>query len=103
MQILLIGCGDIRNLLCSLSSRPPAHVNSMQVHLNDINAMVLARSALLLHICAGIDPSCAEDIGFLWDVWYNTVWSKETFSRFSSSVTLLLENLESRQVTNWSH
>ena len=96
--MLFIGCGDIRNILASLSTRPPPHVTRMQLHLNDMNAAVLARSALMLHmVCTGlIDAARPGDMQFLWDVWYNTVWSEATQDRFRGAVQSLLESLENR-------
>lgn len=97
-QVLLIGCGDIRNILASLSARPPPHVTRMQLHLNDMNVAVLARSALMLHlVCTGlVDAARPGDVQFLWDVWYNTVWSAATHDRFRGAVQSLLDSLESR-------
>ena len=96
--MLFIGCGDIRNILASLSTRPPPHVTRMQLHLNDMNAAVLARSTLMLHmVCTGlVDAARPGDMQFLWDVWYNTVWSEATQDRFRGAVQSLLESLENR-------
>jgi hypothetical protein len=92
-QVLLLGCGDIRNGLVSApallqlqTAKPPRISNNPQqqqqqqpqieIHLNDISDVILARDVVLLCITQSINPSCDDDMQFLWGVWFNAVLSQ---------------------------
>jgi hypothetical protein len=78
LQVLLLGCGDVRNALTTAAALHKAGASSScEVHLNDISDAVLARNALLLAAAANIDPQKAADVQFLWAVWFNATLSAE--------------------------
>ena len=82
--MLLLGCGDPRNLLASVgasSQQGPCALSRLHVVLNDVAPGVLARSALLLLMAAELDPDSNSDMDLLWDVWYNAEWLPDTCAR----------------------
>jgi hypothetical protein len=56
---------------------------------------VLARNILILKIISGRDfnPELDEDLGFLWDVWYNMDWPEKTRKRFLSCLQELIDGM----------
>lgn len=81
-SLLLIGCGDPRNLLASIGASSGRHaLCQLRVALNDISSGVLARSALLLLMASELDPGSDADMDLLWDVWYNAQWLPDTCAR----------------------
>jgi Domain of unknown function (DUF4470) len=87
-QVLLLGCGDIRNLLWT-GNGATAHIH---FHLNDYNAGVLARNLLLLHILEHMELDKRDDLHYLWNVWYNVFWDTATKERFIKDVQAILES-----------
>jgi hypothetical protein len=91
-QVLLLGCGDIRNALVSapalrqLQNAKPSSSSGkakkqqqqqqIEIHLNDLSDVILARDVVLLCITASITPSCDDDLQYLWGVWFNAVLSQ---------------------------
>lgn len=71
---LLLGCGDIRNMLETCRASP--HAKHLAFALNDLNPSIIARNGLLLAACKETDPFSPKDIDFLWSVWYNLELSK---------------------------
>ena len=96
-EFLLLGCGDIRNVLftvaevAKLKSRP----NSLNFHLNDVDDLMLARDAVLFQIVNTIDSKDDEDIEFLWSVWYNAHLTKSQDERLRFILKDFLENPQS--------
>ena len=73
-QFLLLGCGDIRNILQTVHEvnrgvKPLP--KTLTFHLNDIDDVLLARNVVLIQIVNTIDPNNAGDVKFLWNIWYN--------------------------------
>lgn len=76
--MLLLGCGDIRNALTTAAALVNAGARcSCQLHLNDVSDAVLARDALLLAAAAEMDPEKADDVNFLWSLWFCAQLSAE--------------------------
>lgn len=48
IQVLLLGCGDVRNTLRTIANFPTGH--ALELHLNDYNDAVLARAVLLMNV-----------------------------------------------------
>lgn len=90
LQVLFLGCGDIRNALQATS----VNTKKLHIHLNDINPSVMARNVLILKIISadGFDIEKKEDISFLWDIWYNAEWPETTHKRFKLILQELLQN-----------
>jgi hypothetical protein len=82
LQVLLLGCGDVRNALTTAAALRSAassssSSSSCEVHLNDISDAILARDALLLAAATTMDPGSAEDVEFLWALWFCAQLSAE--------------------------
>jgi hypothetical protein len=79
LQVLMLGCGDIRNLLWTAGQCEAKQ--PLSFHLNDWSPGVCARNVLLLHIVQHMDPANPADVQYLWDVWYNGFWGETTRQR----------------------
>jgi hypothetical protein len=84
LQVLLLGCGDVRNALTTVAALGSAEASSSssssasyEVHLNDISDAILARDALLLAAATIMDPGDAADVEFLWALWFCAQLSAE--------------------------
>jgi hypothetical protein len=99
-----LGCGDLRNVFQATTSKNP---QNLEIHLNNFHPSILARNIIILKIVSAHDfnPDNDEDIGFLWDVWYNIDWPDETRQRFLSVVKELMnEKLpDNVSISNNSH
>ncbi len=100
LDLLLLACGDVRNVLCTVSElslrKPHERPKSLNFHLNDYDPSVVARNAVLLEIASVINPDIQTDIDFLWNIWYNLALSKLHFDRLRKILSGLLEkNFES--------
>ncbi|KXJ13390.1 hypothetical protein AC249_AIPGENE11907 [Exaiptasia diaphana] len=94
LDLLFLGCGDLRNVLCTvseLSQRRPHHCpKSIDIHLNDYDPTILPRNAIILDIIGHINPDIPDDMDFLWNVWYNMTLSKSDDDRLRQVITSLI-------------
>ena len=92
-QFLLLGCGDIRNILQTVHevSQIQSKPKSLTFHLNDVDDVLLARNTVLLQIVTKIDPCKREDVEFLWNVWYDLNLSEDNLQRLKAVLTNILE------------
>ena len=102
LDLLLLACGDVRNILCTVSElslrKPHERPTSLNFHLNDYDPTVVARNAVLLEAAGMINPDIPADIDFLWNIWYNLALSKSHFDRLRKILSKLLEiDFESRE------
>ena len=100
LDLLLLACGDVRNMLCTLSElslrKSDERPKSLNFHLNDYDPTVVARNAVLLEVASVINPDIQTDIDFLWNIWYNLALSRSHFDRLRRILSGLLEkNFES--------
>ncbi|KAK3587577.1 hypothetical protein CHS0354_004870 [Potamilus streckersoni] len=97
VDFLLLGCGDIRNILFTIKTLDDEKSKSKNLHffLNDIEGVILARNLVLLRILEIIDPSKDDDVEFLWSVWYDAAIPKECLIRLKVIIQDLLQNLSS--------
>ena len=95
MDLLLLASGDVRHLLFTISElslRKPAYQpNSIGFHINDYDPSVVARNVVILELVDTINPDVADDIDFLWNVWYNMTLSKAHIDRLREVLTSLIE------------
>ena len=42
--------------------------------------------------CPKFDPNNDEDMGYVWDIWYNATFSRSTIKRFTEDVRSLLDD-----------
>ncbi len=86
-------CGDLMTTLQMMTTEKEKLLN---IHLNDLDKLVLARNILIWKIISAHDfnPENKGDMDFLWDIWYNAEWPKTTKKRFQVVLKdLLHENL----------
>ena len=86
LDILLLGASDVRNGLYT-AKKHQDQINEYRpivFHLNDVMPAIVARNVLLLEIIATINPSCKDDMDFLWSVWYNMDLSEAHYQRLVS-------------------
>ncbi|KAL9951474.1 hypothetical protein ACROYT_G044139 [Oculina patagonica] len=100
LEFLLLGSGDVRNLLFTifeLSQRPrdiiPANLSFV---LNDHDPSVIARNVIILETVRSIDPDRDLDVDFLWNLWYNLTLSNDELKRLQA----ILQNLTLPQYVN---
>ena len=95
LDLLLLACGDVRNILCTVSElslrKPNERPKSLNFHLNDYDPTVVARNAVLLEAAGVINPDIPADLDFLWNIWYNLALSKSHFERLRKILSELLE------------
>lgn len=102
LDLLLLACGDVRNILCTVSElslrKSHERPTSLNFHLNDYDPTVVARNAVLLEAAGAINPDIPADIDFLWNIWYNLALSKSHFDRLRKILSELLErDFDSRE------
>lgn len=100
LDFLLLGSGDIRNLLFTvfeLSQRQrdiiPANLS---FQLNDHDPSITARNVIILETVRSIDPDCDLDVDFLWNLWYNLTLTSDELKRLQAT----LQNLTSPTYVN---
>ena len=99
LDLLLLACGDVRNILCTVSElslrKYDERPKSLNFHLNDYDPSVVARNAILLEVASVINPDIQTDIDFLWNIWYNLALSRPHFIRLRKILSeLLAKNFE---------
>jgi DNA-binding transcriptional regulator PaaX len=92
LQILFLGCGDLRNALNTVAHNKK---QKLYIHLNDWNPSIIARNVLMLKVISApdFDTNNEDDVAFLWDLWYNAEWAEVTLKKFKSVLKELLDNV----------
>ncbi|KAH0843174.1 MYND finger family protein [Fonsecaea pedrosoi] len=67
--VLLLGCGDARNLLFSLYSRPSSDQSHFDITCCDVDAEIIARNILLYTLL--IDDVDGADTSRIWNIYYH--------------------------------
>ena len=91
-----MGCGDIYNALHTGAYHSGS--NSLDIHLNDVSSLCMARNALLLKVCSApeFDPNDPNDLNYLWNIWYNAEWPESTRQRFiKDAKEIVTDNISS--------
>ena len=88
LEILLLGSGDVRNLLFTVSELSQRQRDtipaSLSFHLNDHDPSILARDFIILEIVLSTNPDSELDVEFLWNLWYNLALSGEELKRLQA-------------------
>ena len=81
----------MRNALHTVAESPSC-LKSLNIHLNDNYATIIARNILITQIITAeeFSPSNQHDIQYVWDVWYSGQWTDATAKRFLKDVDQLL-------------
>ena len=95
LDLLLLGSGDIRNFLFTVSElsirKPHESPKSLSFHINDYDPSVIARNAVLIQVASEINPDIPADVDFLWNIWYNLALSHDNFYRLQQVLCGLIE------------
>ena len=65
---------------------------ALELHVNDASPSIIARHTLILKVISSsnFDPEKEEDLGYLWNVWYDATWPESTLKRFTQDIKNLL-------------
>lgn len=100
LEILLLGSGDVRNLLFTVSELSQRQRNRipacLSFHLNDHDPSILARDVIILETVRSINSDSDLDVDFLWNLWYNLALSGDEVKRLQA----ILQNLTSPKYVN---
>ena len=100
LEFLLLGSGDVRNLLFTvfeLSHRSPDIIPaSLSFQLNDHDPSIIARNVIILETARSMNPDCDLDVDFLWNLWYNLTLSGDELKRLQA----ILQHLTSPEYVN---
>ena len=95
LDLLLLASGDVRNILCTVSEMSLRNFQErpqcLNFHLNDYDPTIVARNAVLLDVAGSINADVAEDLDFLWNVWYNMALSESDYNRLLKILSVLAE------------
>ncbi|KAG8723303.1 hypothetical protein FRC09_003904 [Ceratobasidium sp. 395] len=88
-DVLLLGCGDPRNILFTLLSdvNAPAHPRKLDITCCDFEPAILARNILLFALLEGKEP-----IDRVWNIFYHFKIDKEATSAIALHSHLLFKN-----------
>ena len=89
-SILSAGCGNLRNLIYTITSLPDAFEGNLHVTMNDNDPFIQARNVLFLFMMIQDDPDVASKIT---TIWYSMHLPEDTYK-------MLMECLKRLCVTN---
>ena len=98
MDLLLLEAEDIRHILktlAELKDRPKqaSCPKALNFHTTNENAVLIARNCLLMELVLTLDFTKADDLLFLWCVWYNMELSVRHHSRLLAVLDRLLTSV----------
>ena len=91
LQVLLLSAGDLPIVLPAVFHEK---LKVKSVTLTDSLPAAVARNVLFLKVISSssFDPSCVDDLQYLWSIWYNIEWTSKTLSRFLKDVSELAKS-----------
>lgn len=86
----------MRNVLQTVGSKASSAIQQLNIHLNQCCPLSFARNILILEVISSpsFDTNNAEDINYLWDLWYNLHWPESTFLQFKKDVENLMSEMD---------
>ena len=88
INILVLGVGDLRNVVLTCASLPKHFTSKVNFTLNDSDRCVLARLVLLLYMMIKCDSSASNVIT---EIWYSLSLSEKTYNYLCASLNGLLQ------------
>ena len=84
---------DLMSILHTVTSKS-SDGKILNIHSNQQCLQSFARNILILKIISAtsFDVNKVDNIGYLWDIWYNIKWTKTTVARFQTDVKSLVED-----------
>ncbi|XP_028419307.1 uncharacterized protein LOC114545187 [Dendronephthya gigantea] len=87
MNVLVLGVGDLRNIVLTCASLPKSFTNKVKFVLNDSDSCVLSRLVLLMYMIIKCDLSVCKVVT---EIWYSLSLSEKTYDYLFSSLQGLL-------------
>ena len=95
LDLLLLASGDVRNILYTVAQmslrNSQERAQCLNFHLNDYDPTIVARNAVILDVVGSINADVAEDLDFLWNIWYNMALSESDYIRLQKVLAVLAE------------
>ena len=95
LDLLLLASGDVRNILYTVAEmslrNSQERAQCLNFHLNDYDPTIVARNAVILDVVGSINADVAEDLDFLWNIWYNMALSESDYIRLQKVLAVLAE------------
>ncbi|XP_067033885.1 uncharacterized protein [Acropora muricata] len=95
LDLLLLASGDVRNILYTVAEmslrNSQERAQCLNFHLNDYDPTIVARNAVILDVVGSINADVAEDLDFLWNIWYNMALSESDYIRLQKVLSVLAE------------
>ena len=95
LDLLLLASGDVRNILYTVAEmslrNSQERAQCLNFHLNDYDPTIVARNAVILDVVGSINADVAEDLDFLWNIWYNIALSESDYIRLQKVLSVLAE------------
>ncbi|XP_044174005.1 uncharacterized protein LOC114974698 [Acropora millepora] len=95
LDLLLLASGDVRNILHTVAEmslrNSQERAQCLNFHLNDYDPTIVARNAVILDVVGSINADVAEDLDFLWNIWYNMALSESDYIRLQKVLSVLAE------------
>lgn len=88
-RILLAGCGDIRSLLCTISSLPGDFRGKLDITLCDFDPFVMARNTLFLYMMVAMSDDTPEFEKSLASIWYSASLSSKDHTLVKKALDVL--------------
>ena len=82
----------MRNALTTIASKVDDGCY-LTIHLNHTSLLTFARNVAILKVISVplFNVDNADDLSYLWDLWYNASWPQTTLARFVKDVEGLVE------------
>ena len=79
-QVLFLGCSDLLNALTTIASKVDDGCCLMAIHLSHPSILTFARNVVILKVVSAplFNVDNANDLSYLWDLWYNVAWPQTT-------------------------
>ena len=92
-QVLFLGCSDLLNALTTIASKVDDGCCLMTIHLSHPSILTFARNVVILKVVSAplFNVDNANDLSYLWDLWYNVAWPQTTLERFVKDVEGLVK------------
>ena len=92
LDLLLLASGDVRNILYTVSEmslrNSQERAQCLNFHLNDYDPTIVPRNAEILDVVGSINADVAEDLDFLWNIWYNMTLSESDYIRLQKVLSV---------------
>ena len=89
-SILSVGCGNLRNVMYTLSSLPKEFTGKLSITMNDLDPFVLARNVLFLYMMSVYSSTDGIEL-ILTTLWYSLHLTKSDYNLLISCLHALID------------